>query len=479
MTNSRPLSSLRHILIGDRPFYRQTIAIAVPIIIQDTVTNLVNLLDNVMVGRVGTLQMSSVAIVNQLLFIFNLCIFGGLAGAGIFSTQFAGARDFDGVRHCFRIKWIIGLSMFALAAAVFTLAPEQLITLYLTDGTDPQAAADTLRYGMDYFKIMLFGLFPFAISQVYSSTLREMGETKLPMFASVVAILVNLTFNYLLIFGHGGFPKMGVAGAAIATVLSRFVELGIVVCFTHLHADRFPFIQKVYSSFYIPRALLASVARRGTPLLVNEFLWSAGMAVLTQCYSVRGLQVVAAFNIASTVGNLFNVMYLSTGNAVAIMVGQALGAGQTERARTTAWRLIAFSVEIGIVMGGVMALFSPLVPQIYNTEPEVRQMATEFLYVVSIMMPVYAFGHDCYFTLRSGGRTFITFLFDCAFTWVVSVPIAFSLANFTSLPIVPLYFLVQAADLIKCVIGCVMVKKGIWIRKIVSSEAPSPQDAAE
>lgn len=476
MDQTHPLASIRHFLVGDRAFYRRTISILVPIIIQDTVTNVVNLLDNVMVGQVGTLQMSAVAIVNQLLFIFNLCIFGGLAGAGIFCTQFAGAQDYNGVRHCFRVKWIIGLAMFGIAAVVFTAAPGQLVSLYLAEGTEAQAAADTLRYGLDYFRIMVVGLLPFAISQVYASTLREMGETKLPMFASVTAILVNLVFNYLLIFGHGGFPKMGVVGAAAATVLSRFVELAIVVCFTHMHSARFPFIQKVYRSFHIPVSLLLNVARRGLPLLVNEFLWSAGMAMLTQCYSVRGLQVVAAFNIASTVGNLFNVMYISTGGAVAIMVGQALGAGEPDQARDTAWRLIAFSVEIGIIMGAVMALFSPLVPKIYNTEPEVRQMATEFLYVVCIMMPFYAFSHDCYFTLRSGGRTIITFLFDSAFTWAVNVPLAFCLANFTSLPIVPLYFLVQATECLKCLVGGIMVKKGIWIRNIISAEKGSPQE---
>ena len=259
-----------HKLVGDRAFYARVIGIVVPLIIQNTVTNVVSLLDNVMVGRVGTLEMSAVAIVNQLLFVFNLCIFGGLAGAGIFATQFAGAEDHEGVRHCLRMKWIIAMGMLILAHIVFALIPEKLISMYLAEHISPQDAADTLSYGMDYLGVMLWGLLPFAVTQIYASTLREVGETRLPMIASVVAILVNLVFNYLLIFGTFGFPRLGVVGAAIATVLSRYVETVIIVVYTHAMHARFPFIKGAYRSLHIPRALLRDIVWRGSPLLVNE-----------------------------------------------------------------------------------------------------------------------------------------------------------------------------------------------------------------
>lgn len=461
-------SALRHKLIGNRAFYAQMIAVVVPIIIQNTVTNVVSLLDNVMVGRVGTLQMSAVAIVNQLLFIFNLCIFGGLAGAGIFATQYAGAGDDEGVRHCFRIKWMIAVTMLALASLVFLLLPEKLISLYLAEGTSAQDMQATLRYGMDYLRVMLAGLLPFAVAQVYASTLREVGETRLPMLASVVAIFINLIFNYLLIFGKLGFPKLGVTGAAIATALSRYVEVLIIVAYTHGRREAFPFIRGVYRTLRVPGRLLRDVMVKGMPLLVNEFLWSSGMAVLLQCYSVRGLDVVAACNIASTVSNLFKVVFLSMGNAVAIMVGQALGAGDIERAKTTAWRLVTASVASNLVMGLALALLAPEIPHIYNTEPHVREIASQLLYVVALMMPVYSFAHCCYFTLRSGGRTIITFLFDSVFTWAVCVPIAFLLAYATDMPIVPMYLLVQSLELVKSVIGFVLMKKGVWVRNIIA-----------
>lgn len=464
-------------MFGDRDFYAQVVAVVVPIIIQNTVSNVVSLLDNVMVGRVGTLQMSAVAIVNQLLFVFNLCIFGGLAGAGIFATQYAGAHDDKGVRDCFRVKWMIALSMLACALVVLIAFPKRLIGMYLAQETAQADAAATLGFGMDYLTVMLWGLLPFGVSQVYASTLREVGETRLPMFASVAAILVNLVFNYFLIFGKCGFPELGVTGAAIATVLSRYVETAVIVVYTHMKSHHFGFIRGAYRSLRVPKPLMISILRRGTPLLVNEFLWSSGMAVLLQCYSVRGLDVVAACNIATTVSNLFKVVFLSMGNAVAIMVGQALGANDIERAKNCTWRLMTLSVGSNLIMATLLALFAPAIPNIYNTEPHVRQIATQLIYVVAVMMPAYSFSHCCYFTLRSGGKTIITFLFDSVFTWCVNVPAAWLLAYKTGLGIVPLYFGVQALEMVKVVVGFVLVKKGVWIHNIVAPVAAEEESA--
>lgn len=468
---------LRERMFGDRDFYAQVVAVVVPIIIQNTVSNVVSLLDNVMVGRVGTLQMSAVAIVNQLLFVFNLCIFGGLAGAGIFATQYAGAHDDKGVRDCFRVKWMIALSMLACALVVLIAFPKRLIGMYLAQETAQADAAATLGFGMDYLTVMLWGLLPFGVSQVYASTLREVGETRLPMFASVAAILVNLVFNYFLIFGKCGFPELGVTGAAIATVLSRYVETAVIMVYTHMKSHHFGFIRGAYRSLRVPKPLMISILRRGTPLLVNEFLWSSGMAVLLQCYSVRGLDVVAACNIATTVSNLFKVVFLSMGNAVAIMVGQALGANDIERAKNCTWRLMTLSVGSNLIMATLLALFAPAIPNIYNTEPHVRQIATQLIYVVAVMMPAYSFSHCCYFTLRSGGKTIITFLFDSVFTWCVNMPAAWLLAYKTGLGIVPLYFGVQALEMVKVVVGFVLVKKGVWIHNIVAPVAAEEESA--
>ena len=315
--------------IGDKAFYRRVLGVALPIIIQNGIKNFVSLLDNIMVGQVGTLQMSGVSIVNQLLFVFNLCVFGAVSGAGIFTAQFFGSQDHEGVRHTFRFKFLVSVGLVIVGTAVFLLAGQPLIRLYLQGDGDPRDVAITLAYGSDYLRIMLLGLLPFALASAYSGTLRETGQTMVPMVGGIVAVFVNLVFNYILIFGHFGAPAMGIRGAAVATVLSRYVELAVVAGWTHLKSGRNPFIEGAYSSMRIPRGLLKGIIIMGMPLLVNEALGSLGMAFLNQCYSVRGLDVVAAMNIATTLNNLASVVFLSMGNTVGIIIGQMLGAGKS------------------------------------------------------------------------------------------------------------------------------------------------------
>ncbi len=455
---------------GDRAFYKQVVLLVLPMLIQNTISNVVSLLDNVMVGQVGTLQMSAVAIVNQLMFVFYLCNFGGMSGAGIFATQFVGAKDDDGIRHCFRFNFLLGIFLVAAALLVFLIAPTPLISMYLAEGTDAADAAATLGYARQYLNVMLIGLLPFTVTQMYVSTLRSLGETRLPMIASVTAILVNLCGNWLLIFGNLGCPELGVVGAAIATVISRYVETAIVVIYTHVKAKRFVFIQGAYKSMHIPQDLVLKIAKKGSPLLFNEFLWSAGMAMLSQCYSVRGLDVVAATNISSTIANLFNVVFMSMGTAVAVMVGTALGAGQFTEARRTASRLIVLTVGLSLITEGALQLCAVAIPNIYNTEAEVRALATSFLRIVGLCMPIHAFAHCCYFTLRAGGKTIVTFFFDCVFTWVISFAVAYILVHFTAIPILTIYLIVSLCDFIKDIVGYILLKSGVWVNNIVDKE---------
>ena len=219
----------RQTLIGTRAFYTMVLAIVVPIIIQNAITNFVNLLDNIMVGKIGTDQMTGVSIANQLLFVANLCVFGGMSGAGIFSAQYHGAGNREGVQHCFRYKVYLAVLLTVCSVLVFSLLGEPLISLYLNDGDALDRSARTLQFGMDYMRVMLWGFAPFAFSQAYASTLRETGETALPMRASITGVFLNLVLNYTLIYGHFGAPEMGVRGAALATVIARYVELGIML----------------------------------------------------------------------------------------------------------------------------------------------------------------------------------------------------------------------------------------------------------
>lgn len=454
--------------IGDKAFYRKLFSVMIPILIQNVITNFVSLIDNIMVGRLGTEPMSGVAIVNQLFFVFILCIFGGISGAGIFTTQFFGKGDTEGVKNTVRFKFFIALGAVAVFAALFLTCGDRLISLFLHQGEEDLDLAATLEYGRSYMLVMLLQMIPFAISQVYSGTLRETGETVVPMVAGIAAIFVNLGLNWVLIFGKLGAPALGVVGAAAATVTSRFVELGIVVIWTHAHKARCPFAKGLFKTLRVPGSLVKNIIIKGLPLLMNEVLWSSGMTMLNQCYSERGLEVVSAVNISSTVSNLFFCSFFAMGSTVAIIVGQLLGAGETERAVDEDRKLITFSVLLCTATGIVMAAVAPLVPQVYNTTDTVKAIACDLLLVSACMMPVDSFTNASYFTLRSGGKTFITFLFDSGFVWVVCVPVAFVLSRFTALPILPMFIIVRCLDLIKCAVGFILIKRRTWVHDLTA-----------
>ena len=229
-----------------------------------------------------------------------------------------------------------------------------------------------------------------------------------------------------------------------------------------------------YQSLYIPAKLTKEIILKGLPLLTNETLWSLGMAILTQCYSTRGLAVVAGLNISTTVSNLFNVVYIALGSAISIVVGQLLGAGKLEEAVDTDRKMIAFSVLCCFGIGAVMFVIAPYFPRIYNTSDEVRQIAARLIMISSALMPLYGFLHAAYFTLRSGGKTFVTFLFDSVYMWLIDIPLAFCLTRFTGMPIIWIYLCCQGVDLFKGVIGIVLVQKKVWVQNITFQNADNP-----
>jgi len=456
-------------LIADKSFYKRVLTIAIPIMIQNGITNFVNLLDNIMVGQVGTAEMSGVAIVNQILFVFTLCVFGGCAGAGIFTAQYYGTGDNEGVRNTTRYKLYIAVILLVVGISFLTLSADPLISAFLSSKSDPAAVALALKSGKTYLYIMLIGLIPSAMVQVYASTLRETGETVMPMKAGTIAVVVNLAFNYILIFDHFGYKGMGVAGAAIATVLSRFVECAIILIWTHTHKEKNPFFVGLYKTLKIPANLVKTITIKGMPLLFNEAMWSMGMSMLLQCYSVRGLDVVAAMNISNVIANIFNVIFIALGEAIAIIVGQLLGAGKMKEAVDTDSKLLFFSTVLCAVIGLLLIILAPLFPEMYNTESNVKELAAGFLRIVGLSLPLHAFLHGTYFTIRSGGKTLVTFLFDSAYMWIVTVVLAFCLTNFTNINIITVFFIVQFSDIIKALVGFILLKKKIWLNNIVDN----------
>ena len=456
-------------LFGTKQFYKNVFAIALPIMAQNGISNIVNMLDNLMVGRIGTEQLSGVCIANDLLFVYQLCLFGAISGAGIFTAQYFGQGNEEGIRDTFRIKIVICGFIMLLGLVLFGFGDRTLISYYLHEGSQSGDLAATLQYGHVYMMFMLAGLLPQAAEFVYSSTLRETGETVIPMRASFAAVFINLVLNYILIYGKLGFPVLGVAGAAIATAVSRIVQALIVIIWTHRHNDIKPYINGAYSTFKVAGSLVRKICVTGLPLVINESLWSIGIVLQKQSYSTRGLAVVAGLNINSTFFNVFSICFVAFGDAVAIIVGQLLGAGKMDEAKDTGLKINTFVTASCIVMGAVVYAIAPYLPRFYNTTPEVKSLASGFLHVTGLMMPLFGLCHSLYFTIRAGGKTFITFLFDSAFLMVVGVPLAFVLTRFTSLDIVSIYAICEGTAIIKVIIGFAISTSGVWMQNIVEN----------
>ncbi len=453
-------------LIGDRAFYKRLFTLMIPILVQNGITNFVNMLDNVMIGRVGTAEMTGVAVTNQLIFVFNLCIFGAVSGAGIFGAQYYGKGDHEGLRYTFRFKLMFCVLLSVLGITLFVFLGEPLLNLYMQGDQGTTDPLVTLGHAKDYLTIMLFGLVPFAVVQCYSSTLRETGNPNLPMVAGLLAVIVNLVLNALLIFGLCGFPVLGVRGAAIATVISRFAELAVVMLATHLNTKKYPFMKGALRSLRVPRTLAWRFFIKGLPLLLNEALWAAGLAVVNQSYSARGLDAMGALNISQTFWNVFAIAYMAVGSSIGIILGQMLGAGQLKEAKQDCRKMIAFSAFVSVVVGFLYIILAEFIPLAYNTSPEIRHMATRMMQISAIAMPFDAVVHASYFAMRSGGKMAVTVLFDNGFMWGGNVLLSFLLSRFTAIPILGLFTIIQSIALVKACLGIYLVEKGKWIKNI-------------
>lgn len=462
------MQAFKRSFLGDRAFYRSVLTLLTPLVIQQGITSFVNLLDNVMVGGLGSEYISAVGIVNQIIMVFNLSIFGGLSGASIFGAQFFGKGDMDGMRQTFRFKMYLGVIVSALALLVLLLFGNTFLSRFIAGETDPRRAQIAFEEGGKYLRMMLFGLVPFMLVQVYAGTMREMGETLVPMIASVAAILTNLLLNWCLIYGHLGCPRMGVEGAALATVISRYVEMAIVLIYAHRNTRKYVFLRGAYRSGRIAGSLLKQIIITGMPLMLNEVLWSLGMTFINNCYSTRGLSALTAVNITATAWNLFCVIMFAMGSAIAIMVGQKLGANDLKGARDTDNKLLFLTVVSHVILGALLMACSGVIPLMYQITPEERELTTRLLLVAGASLPIHAFLHAAYFTIRSGGKTIITFLFDSVYTWVVPALLAFTLSRYTAWDIVAVYACVQFIDVVKLVIGVIMLRSDFWARNVVA-----------
>ncbi len=449
-------------LIGDRKFYKNLFAISLPIIAQQLITSSVQLVDNVMVGSLEESAIVSVSVVNQLYFIMMLITFGAIGGAGIYTAQYFGSKDFDKLKQTFRFKVITALLVFFISLVVFTVFGETLIGLF----TDNPVSIEN---GMSYLSIIRWGILPWVLTVAMANTFRDMGITKPLMYISIVAIMTNTGLNYLLIFGKFGFPQLGIVGAAYATVVARFIEFLLIFILLKKRGKLFD--TKLTQLLKIDSVVLKSILKMAFPLMINELLWSTGQTMFMQAYSLRGENALAALTITGAISQLVFVTFGGVATGIAVMVGNTLGRNELQIAKDNARKLIAFAVLFAMVMGLLLFGLSFYILDIYKVSVETRATAIFNIRVNALFIPVYSFNVAIYFTLRSGGDTKSTLLMDSGYMWVISVPIAYVMSRFTDWPVTIMFLLVQCLDIPKALFGMSRYRKGHWVKNLAKEPA--------
>jgi putative MATE family efflux protein len=450
----------------NKEFYKLILAIAVPFMLQQLITSSVNLLDNLMVGQLGDANIAGVAAANRFYFVAIFSIFGVNGAAAIFLAQFFGAQKREGVQQAFRFNLLASYLIVIPFVVIGLWHPEWIIRLFSRD-------VEVVNQGAIYLRMATFSYIPFTFSMVVSNAMRSLGETKIPLYISIVSVLSNAFLNYGLILGNFGFPALGVLGAAIATVASRVIEF--IAYIVVLKTRSFYFETRWFDVFQIPRKLLRAMIIKAIPLTINEILWASGMAMLFSFYSTRGKEVMAGISISGSVADLFFTLFGGMAVATTVVISQALGANKLDEARRDAYRLIRFSMVLALFFGTLMMASSFFVPSWYRVSDESKLVATNLLRIMAVMFWIYMHNGQSFFILRAGGDTRSTLLMDSGFMWAVNLPVVGLMAYLTNYNVFVLYLAGQSTDLLKYWLARRLIRKEGWVQNL----AEQPTDVIE
>lgn len=447
--------------IGTWPFYKSALAVMIPVTIQQLINTLFNMIDNLMVGSldVNGLAMSAVSVANRPYMIFSAVFFGMTGAAGLMISQYYGANDHRTCQRLFAMEIVLGVGASLIFGLILLLFPEGIMHIFVNDPA-------TVAYGVDYLRIIWLSYLPMSISNVCMFSMRSLGQNRVSMVVSMGAMAVNACCNYVLIFGRLGLPAMGVAGAALGTLIARLVEM----CFYLLMlAKRKTLFSLDFLAF---RHLLPTQVRsfflKAVPLTVNEILWSTGMTTYFWSYARISESALPAVTMAEQISQMSFAMAMGTASAVSVLIGTELGAGRFQEAKQNAKKLITLVVTIGVGCFLLCCVLGALLPDLYGVTPDLRSLATRITVIMGFIAPfnfVYGF---CFYCMRAGGDTRTAMLMDSGYMWAVSVPIAVLMALLLpgKISIATAVLLVQISTGLKVIPALWALKRGSWVRNI-------------
>jgi putative MATE family efflux protein len=426
--------------------------------LQNLVNSFVNVVDTVMIGRLGTTEIAAVGLGNQVFFFFTIVLFGICSGGAIFTAQFWGKHDLSGIRKNTGLCLVLNSSVGIIFTIAVIAAPRRIVGIYSRDPAVIEAGAAYLRTLAPCF-------LPFGISFAFTLTLRSVEKVRLAMVTTIIALLINVVLNYFFIFGAGPIPAMGVTGAAIATVIARIVEMIILVSVSYVKHYAPAGTLRELTSF--PAGFITRFFRITTPVIINETLWSLGITVQNIILGRTHTDAIAAFNITNTFAQLTWVIFMGLGNGVAVLIGKKIGEGEDRTARDYADRITIFAPLMAAAAVFILIPLSRLIPFIFNVNPQVLSHITAMFIILCCVYPSRAFNMSMVVGIcRAGGDTVFCAIYDLAFLWLASLPLAALAGFYFHAPIWIIYLCLFAEDPLKFITGIWRLRSGKWLRNV-------------
>ncbi len=444
----------------DKAFFKAMLSIALPITIQNLIASSVNMLDTLMITSLGQESLAAVGLANQVFFFYGVTVFGIATGSAIFIAQFWGKKD------VVNIKKILGLSLTiaSLLGIIFTLAalliPEHIMRIFSKDPV-------VIGLGVKYLKTVSISYIITGVSFSYAVASRSVGEAKMPVIASLASFITNGVFNYLLIFGKFGFPKLGIKGAAYGTLIARVVELALILY--SVYSGGGPLAGNIKEMTHWNKSFVKRYFETAYPVILNEALWALGTVLYSIAYAKIGTEAAASVQILNTVQNLFMVMTRGLGNACTVMVGNKIGAGEEELAVEYANKYLIISAILGLSLGIILFFTSDSILGIFrNLTSELYDTSKKLLRVFAIFFFIKAFnGTMIVGVLRGGGDTRFSMLLEMGAVWFVGVPLAFLGALVFKLPVYYVTVLVYVEEVVKAIVGIPRIISKKWVTNVV------------
>ncbi|MDF2592841.1 MAG: family efflux transporter [Clostridia bacterium] len=444
----------------DRAFYNKMFTIAVPIMLQNLMSSLLNMIDTVMVGALGDAQLAAVGLANQVFFVFFLLIYGINSGCGIFIAQYWGSKDEDNIKRTVGFSVVVGTVVGLLFTLVALYLPRQIMQLFTTDSA-------VIEYGIIYMRFVSLGYVLTSISIAYSFAARNIGDVRVPTMITALSLVTNGVFNFILIFGYLGFPRLEVEGAAIATVLARLVEVLALIYWVYAVRKNKVIAPGIKDIRRLNVKYIKNILFTAIPVILNDVFWALGMTMYSAAYARIGTSAIAAIQIANTAQNIFIVISIGLASSCAVMLGNEIGSGNKDKAVLYANRFLIIGTLAGLVLGVLLILVSPIVLMLFGNNQSVQQLAKLIMIIMGIFLWCrFMNGVLVVGVLRSGGDTTFSMILETCSVWLVGVPLAFAGALWWHLPVYAVYTLICFEELIKAYFGIKRVKSNKWVRDV-------------